>query len=1106
SRAGLPKEELITFYQFMTTLGVASEAINIVYQLNTSEWTEEEEEKEPEPLPLGTSQPLETLILGRRNPADVVLNSLSPGLSVVAFRFQNLVLIKNIGTETVIARGRRVNEGEFCRIYEGQRLLLGTEVLDYQDLVFFFNAKKDVSAVQLFLAQDGNGSQFIERVRSKQSYLEVRFGLDIEISVLNDIDAQIEGKRLKKGVTMLVGSKEKLIFDDNTEITFGDLRKRARALGGRFSLLANRSEYLVSNNPNLLNQGDILLTPGLSGDLLLRIRFDNEAKTGEMKVITADRAIHVEGVALRSGGKAELKDGDAIRVGEGQYLRCHFAEGIIEEERNVINTLKVRDVSHSFDRRTQALDAISFTVQRGEMVCVMGPSGCGKSTLLKALGGQLKPSEGLVELNNVDLYEEHENLTSYIALIPQEETFDPLLSVEENLDTAAAIRAPHFTSEERRRRADAKLVELGLNEIRHRLAGDGNTKNLSGGQRRRLNAGMDMIGIADVYLFDEPTSGLSSKDSEHVLEVIRGLTQNKITLISIHQPSSRLFHMFDKAILLDNGGKLAFFGTPSQMLEYFAEARDQEGVNRAAFSLETSELPLEIGRPVSHQLTPDFVFDVLETPLHDLSGDVIYEQNERGHLIPARRFSPAFWADRFQTYRLLQEVNLREIEPDSSATVQLQRTPQRPKRTFQDDWVRFVNQLKRAFWSKLRNRANLATTLLEAPALASLVAVVLRYSEEKSYDFASAFHIPTYLFLSLVIALFLGLTNSAEEIIRDRNMLERERHQGIRVSSYIISKFLSLCFFSLIQCVIYLLIADAILEIRSMFFYNLFWMFGTSIVGVAAGLFISSIVASPKTAANIIPLIMIPNIILGGALIKYDEMNRQALDFLSASAEDESELKVPAICQLMPLRWSYEAMIISHAEHNPVSALDRYIENELEKVKRIPHTQKLTEEQATRHRNALTAKPFVTDLKGATPGEVSDKVKELRADLEVGVFDYEKYDTSETPDEKLPHTSEKLYLNQKVYDLFKMAEFERTDHRKSENPPNVFFGSKRQYRLPFEIPGNPFAPEIRDSEEKVQEDVVVVDTLKLNTIAIAVFVIVALLCLHGNLTRQLKRV
>ncbi|MCB1086951.1 MAG: ABC transporter ATP-binding protein, partial [Verrucomicrobiae bacterium] len=554
SRAGLPKENLITFYQFMTNLGVASEAINIVYQLNTSETVETTETAATE-----SEQPLETIIIARRRPADVMLEPLSDEHALAAFRFRDLILIKNIGSQAVIARGRQVNEGEFCRIYESQHILIGEMVLDYQDLAFYFNAKKNVSGVQLYLAQDSDGTHFIEKTRTKQSYLDVKFGLNITAHVLRDLNAKIGSVALRRGANLEVSIRDKIVFDDRTEIAFSDLRRRARELGGRFNLLPTRSEYLVSNNPTKLREGDILLSPGARGDVLLRITCDYFDKCGELEVIESPLSIQVDGMPVK--GATPLRDGVTITVAEGQYLRCYFSDGIIEEERNVINTLRVSDVSHSYDRRTTAMDNISLSVQRGEMVCVMGPSGCGKSTLLKTLAGQLRPEYGRVELNSVSLYDNLSDLTPYIAYIPHEDAFDPLLSVEENLDTAAAIRAPHLSPMERRRRADAKLVELGLSEFRHRLAGDDRTKSLSGGQRKRLNAGMDMIGIADIYLFDEPTSGLSSKDSEHVLDLIRGLTHNKITLVSIHQPSSRLFHMFDKALLLDNGGKLAFFGT-----------------------------------------------------------------------------------------------------------------------------------------------------------------------------------------------------------------------------------------------------------------------------------------------------------------------------------------------------------------------------------------------------------------------------------------------------------------------------------------------------------------------------------------------------------------
>lgn len=1092
SRAGLPKENLITFYQFMTTLGVASEAINIVYQLNTSELSQL---RKNDPQPSAAKQDteahhLESLILSTTDTGDILIASDEEEHSVVAFRFLNLILIKNLGPGPILARGRQVNAAEFCRLYEGQRIIVGEEVLAFEDLVFYFNSKKNVSSVQLYLARDYNGNQFIEKTRTKQSYLRVSFGLEIQVEVLRKTEAVIGNRLLNPGDKFKVSSRDKVDFPDHTEISFDDLRRKARELGGRFTLPPNRSVYLVSNDANDLSPGDILLTPGATGKILLRIRCDNSTKTGSVEVIQSERPIAVEGEPVR--GTAALKDGSTISLGGGQFLRCHFSDGIIEEERNVINTLKVRDVAHSYDRKTPALDGITFSIQRGEMVCVMGPSGCGKSTLLKALGGQLKPRNGRIDLNGVDLYKEHDNLKSYIALIPQDETFDPLLTVEENLDTAAAIRAPHFPIAERRRRVDSKLIELGLNEIRHRLAGDNQTKSLSGGQRRRLNAAMDMIGIADIYLFDEPTSGLSSKDSEHVLEMIRGLTHNKITLVSIHQPSSRLFHMFDKAILLDNGGKLAFFGTPMQMLEYFNDVRKQEGIY-------TSALPVSEGDEDRITFTPDFIFDVLETPLRDLGGDIIFERDARGNLIPARRFNSAFWADRFQTYRLLEEVNLREIEADTSQTVSLQKTPQAPARRLRHDWVRFTNQFKRAFFSKLRNRANLATTLLEAPALSLLISVVMRYTEDGTYSFANAFHIPTYLFLSLVTALFLGMTNSAEEIIRDRNLLQRERHHGFRVSGYIIGKYISLGFFALIQCIIYLLIGDAVLSIRAMFLPNLLWMFATSFVGIAAGLFISSLVSSPKTAINIIPLILIPNIILGGALIKYDEMNRDLniiqniRQWFTPSAEDEedSKLKVPAVCHLMPLRWSYESIIIEHADNNPASQLTNYIESEIQKFSEIPLDQKLTEQQRDRLYQFKQALAIVHGLEGRSPRQVQKHLTAIRHSLERGTFDPEPYyDTPETEDKI--YTATELYLNDKVQDLFNRAEVERQDYRREKNPPNVFFGKYRHFQFPPRSEKPWFAFDIA--------------TLHLNLIAMFTFPFIAFLCLRAALGRQLRKV
>ena len=122
--------------------------------------------------------------------------------------------------------------------------------------------------------------------------------------------------------------------------------------------------------------------------------------------------------------------------------------------------------------------------------------------------------------------------------------------------------------------------------------------------------------------------------------------------------------------------------------------------------------------------------------------------------------------------------------------------------------------------------------------------------------------------------MFLGLTNSADDIIRDRAVLQRERNLNVRLTYYVFAKTASLGVFALVQCVLFVLIGNYILEIRGMFWPDLAIVFMTAMSGVSLGLVISSLVADPKTAANIVPLVLIPQIIMGGALIKYEDMNR----------------------------------------------------------------------------------------------------------------------------------------------------------------------------------------------------------------------------------------
>ncbi len=1042
SQSASNQRQMVEFYLFMTNLGIAAQAIDIVYQLNTGDHAPAEE------FVTKSGQPLETLEISASNTSSVVLRSLSEACHVTAFRYQNLVLVKNTGKSPILVRSRRLPPGDFSRLYPGERVVLEDVTVDFNDLTSYFNAKKTLTGTQLYLTLTETGDAEISPQRTRGTNLRLSFGLGVSVEALRNTSATLNGVALREGTKVEASIEDKIIAHDEIEIALRDLRVRAQEFGGQFRLEGSRNTYLVSNKPELLEEGDILLSEDTEGEILLRIECNYAQKTGTLEVLRSSRPLFIGQVPVRES--ISLSDGDTITLGEGQFLRCHFSDRIIEEEKNVIRQIEVRELAHRFDSKDTALDGISFIARRGEMICVMGPSGCGKSTLLRVLGGQLKTRGGEVLMNGIPLYENLPNLKPYIGYIPQEDAFDPLLKVQENLDFSVAVRCPHLKEEDRRKRVEAKLAELGLADMRKRLAGTPEQKFLSGGERKRLNAGLDMIGISDVYLFDEPTSGLSSKDSEHVLEIIRSLARNKLVLVSIHQPSMRLLQMFDKALLLDKGGKMAYFGTPQGLLEYFWKAYNDETGQRE------QEMPANI--------TPDFVFDVLETPLRDISGDIIQERSADGHMVAARRFPPNFWRDRYQSHLLLESMAKVQAMPgstnvisrprdDSQGSLARSRTvPKPPKHTLREESILFYTNLKRAFLSKLRNRTNLLTTLLEAPLLAFLISGVLKYSEEENYTFATAFHVPTYLFMSLVVAMFLGLTNSADEIIRDRHLLSRERNHNLRTFYYLFGKVTSLSAFALAQCVIYLLIGNAVLEIRDMFWVHLWWMFITSLTGACLGLLVSCVANDNRTAINAIPLILIPQIILGGALIKYEEMNKN-LDFVysvtrwleraGVTEEDEpSKLKVPFICQFMPLRWSYEAMLISQARLNPLTAAQDQLEARIQELVSLPKEARMTKDQQRELDTTKQALAVVSGLYARDADEAVDLLNRIRAASIRGRLDTRLL--SEALERQDGVSAEEVYVNRKVLDLVTKAEMEREDYRRKRSP-NVFFGTVKRY-------------------------------------------------------------
>ena len=947
--------------------------------------------------------PFERLVFGRDG-ADVMLPPAAADHEFRVYRAGDLILVRNTGPSPLWIRGRSVETGAFLRMRERQPLVIPGWTLGLDDLTFFLDAKRTGSTPAIYL-QPGENGLVAERTRGRHSVLRVSFGLDARVEALQDSSLHAGGRGpLMRGDRVTCLNHERLGDSSGISRTIDSLRRMATQSARRFRLAGDRQEYLVSNDAARLGRGDLLLGPKLSPKTVLFIRYEVQEAEGLLEVRESNGPIHVDGVPVR--GTAPLRDGSLIRLSGSQAVRCRFSEGFIDEERTLIESLRVDDVVHEFGPGARALDHVNFEVKRGEMLCIIGPSGSGKSTLLAVLSGQREPTRGAVRLNGISLYERREHLVPFIAYMPQEEALNPQLTVREHLRHAVTIRRPALSLAEHERRVDSMLAELGLQSIARRKVGAAGDKTLSGGERSRLNLGLDLGSRAEVFLFDEPISGLSSKDSEHVAETLRLLAREKIVIASLHRPGAPVLRLFDKVVLLDSGGRLAYFGSPAGLVGYFRDACMELGIAHPAVA---SQSPLGA----------DFVFDVLETPLSAIGGGTSSGA--------ARRFPSSFWQERFESADLM-----RALQTDGGPASRLSETghdgrmplPPRPARKLHAVVAIFATQFLRSLLSKLRNRGTIYSTFLEAPLLAALISITLRSSPEGSFQFSTALHIPAYLFLSATVAMFLGLTNSATEVLRDRPMLRRERNCQPGATSYMTAKFTALALVAAVQCLIYLIVGNHFLEIEGVLLYHWIWMTLTAWTGTALALLVSSIVKSERAALTSVPLLLVPQMLLAGALVPYKEMNHGLFENASEIRESGG-IPVPAV--VMPLRYAYEGMVVSQAVRNPF---------EVERIRlqrRIDRGRKLDESMNPRQIEQFElAKEGLRRLlaSGATDKrEAADLVSRIRRLATTGTPIEVEGIKIWPDDESAARPASEYFVNERIDLLIREAETFRNDYR-----------------------------------------------------------------------------
>ncbi len=538
----------------------------------------------------------------------------------------------------------------------------------------------------------------------------------------------------------------------------------------------------------------------------------------------------------------------------------------------------LREVEFKFRNSENGIHAFSFKGRGGQLVGIMGGSGTGKSTLLKVMNGSLKPASGEIFINGYNLHTEKKDIEGIIGYIPQEDLLLEDLSVYRNLDFNARLCLDGYTPEERSETVGAMLTELDLFEARDLKVGTPLHKFISGGQRKRLNIALELIREPSVLFVDEPTSGLSSTDSENVLLLLKDQAmKGKLVVVNIHQPSSDLFKLFDHLLILDKGGYPVYSGNPVEGIMYFKRIAERVDAEESECS-------------ACGNTNPEEILQIIEDRDVDEFGE--YTHN--------RKTSPVDW---YKYY-------LERIQSRLKITYKKCALPENKFKT-PSSLKQFLIFFNRNLLSKMADRQFMAISLLVSPILAVILGYFTKYisgdgNDPHAYIFSMNENIPAYLFMSVIVALFLGLIISAEEIIKDRRILQRESFLHLSRSSYLFSKVSFLFLLSGLQMFLFVIIGNAILEIRGMTFTYWLILFVTACFANVLGLNISDGLKSVVAIYVIVPFLLVPQILLAGVIVKFDKLHYQVA----------SHVVVPVIGDLMASRWAYEALVVGQYVNN----------------------------------------------------------------------------------------------------------------------------------------------------------------------------------------------
>jgi ABC transport system ATP-binding/permease protein len=616
--------------------------------------------------------------------------------------------------------------------------------------------------------------------------------------------------------------------------------------------------WVESNKPDDLLSEEILVSGKINN--ILYALYLHEIKSF---ILTCDE----EKIELRKKNKALqasiclLQFGDSISLENNSEIS--FAElknKFVEKRFGRRFSLEAADVSLRF-KNNWGLKSFNFHAYPGQLIGIVGKEGAGKTSLLNILSGVQEPTHGGVYLNSYNIFQNKYQLAGLIGYVPEDDLLFSELTAFENIDFAARLHLGNHNTKDRNALVYKILKDLDLDNIANKTLGEIEEKKIQPRQRRLLNIALELVRDPEILIIDNAKSGLSLSDASHVVDLLSKFTFNgKLIITSITETSNKSFESFDKIFILSENGTPCYFGSREGSLPHLLK----------------------------------FVPKGIKKDYEKLS---VFTSVELIEIVDIKQ------SDSSLELKLHENYLKKNVDELKNAKIK-NKLPgiKNPPPRLENQYFAYII---RNFKIKLARKKEMAYTIIVAPFIATLLALILRTSDSSNYLFSTNENIPTYFFLSIVVSIFFGLSQAAREIVAEKKILEREEHLNISMFSYINSKITFLFLIIFIQSLLYSVVGNAILGMKGLLIYHWTIYFSCGASGILLGLVFSSIHRTYESILiKTIPTTMIIVILLGGGWVPFDKITKYDAKY------------TPFISDLVISRWAYEAIMVQQFSEN----------------------------------------------------------------------------------------------------------------------------------------------------------------------------------------------